>query len=164
MNKISKFVLSVEELISGTLLCLISVLVFISAVARTLDRPVNWAQDVALLAFGWLTFIGADVVAKSGKLINIDLLINKFPKTLQNLLAVIFDIMMLIFLAILVVYGTQLVSQSFHRMFNTLNLSYAWCTLAVPVGSTLMFCTICGRTFKDVKKLFNCKTKEEKAC
>lgn len=160
MNKFSRFVLFVEEIISGSLLCLISVLVFISAVARTLDHPINWAQDIALLSFGWLTFIGADVLAKSGKLINIDLLVKRFPRVIQNLLAVIFDFMMLVFLFVLIFYGIKLVSQSFNRMFNTLNMSYAWCTMAVPTGSTLMFITISKRTFKDLKTLLSGRTEE----
>lgn len=152
MKYISELILKIEEVIASALLCLISVLVFGSAVARTVGFPINWAQDIALLAFGWLTFMGADVVAKTGKLINIDMLTNHLPKIVQKVLGIIFDLMMLLFLLILVVYGFMLVSQSWNRMFNTLKLSYAWCTLAVPVGSLLLFTTMAGRLIGDVKK------------
>lgn len=37
--------------------------------------------------------------------------------------------MMVLFLLILIVYGFMLVSQSWNRTFNTLKMSYAWCTL-----------------------------------
>lgn len=152
MKKISDIVLIIEEIFTGLLLSLISILVFGSAVARTIGFPINWAQDIALLAFGWLTFLGADVVAKSGKLINIDMFTTHMPKFVQKVLGIIFDVMMLVFLLILIVYGFLLVSQSWTRMFNTLKLSYAWCTLSVPVGSFLLFVTMIGKLVQDIKK------------
>ena len=120
--------------------------------ARTIGVPINWAQDIALLAFAWLTFLGADVVAKSGRLINIDMLTNQLPKVVQKLFGIVFDMMMLLFLFILIVYGFLLVSQSWSRMFNTLKLSYAWCTLAVPVGALLLFTTAAGMLVRDIRK------------
>ncbi len=152
MKKLAALILKIEEVLSGVLLCLISVLVFVSAVARTVGRPLNWAQDVALLAFAWLTFLGADVLAKSTDLINIDMLINNLPKAVQKILRVVFDFMILAFLAVLIIYGYKLVSQSWNRMFNTLKLSYAWCTMAVPVGTFLLFTTMIWRTYCDIKK------------
>lgn len=151
MKKISDKILKIEELLAGGMLVLISVLVFLSAVARTIGMPVNWAQDVSLLAFGWLTFIGSDIVAKSGNLIRIDMLANKLPKSVQKVLTVIFDVMMALFLLILIVYGFILVSQSWYRTFNTLKMSYAWCTLSVPLGALLMIFTIIEKLIKDIK-------------
>lgn len=134
------------------MLCMIAVLVFWSAVARTIGMPVNWAQDVSLLAFGWLTFIGSDIIIKSGGLIRIDMLSNRFPKAVQKTLMLVFDVFMLLFLLILIVYGFLLVSQSWNRTFNTLKMSYAWCTLAVPVGSLLMFFSMIGKMLGDIRK------------
>ena len=134
------------------MLCMIAVLVFWSAVARTIGMPVNWAQDVSLLAFGWLTFIGSDIIIKSGGLIRIDMLSSRFPKAVQKTLMLVFDVFMLLFLLILIVYGFLLVSQSWNRTFNTLKMSYAWCTLAVPVGSLLMFFSMIGKMLGDIRK------------
>ena len=152
MKKISAVILKTEELLAGAMLCMIAVLVFWSAVARTIGMPVNWAQDVSLLAFGWLTFIGSDIIIKSGGLIRIDMLSNRFHKAVQKTLMLVFDVFMLLFLLILIVYGFLLVSQSWNRTFNTLKMSYAWCTLAVPVGSLLMFFSMIGKMLGDIRK------------
>lgn len=152
MKKISAVILKTEELLAGAMLFMIAVLVFWSAVARTIGMPVNWAQDVSLLAFGWLTFIGSDIIIKSGGLIRIDMLSNRFPKAVQKTLMLVFDFFMLLFLLILIVYGFLLVSQSWNRTFNTLKMSYAWCTLAVPVGSLLMFFSMIGKMLGDIRK------------
>ena len=147
MKKISAVILKTEELLAGAMLCMIAVLVFWSAVARTIGMPVNWAQDVSLLAF-----IGSDIIIKSGGLIRIDMLSNRFPKAVQKTLMLVFDFFMLLFLLILIVYGFLLVSQSWNRTFNTLKMSYAWCTLAVPVGSLLMFFSMIGKMLGDIRK------------
>lgn len=41
MKKISAVILKTEELLAGAMLCMIAVLVFWSAVARTIGMPVN---------------------------------------------------------------------------------------------------------------------------
>lgn len=79
------------------------------------------------------------------------MLVNLFPKSIQKILTLIFDLMMLLFLLVLIVYGFILVSQSWNRTFNTLKLSYAWCTLAVPGGALLMFFSAVGKLIGDIK-------------
>ena len=155
MKKISNMVLKAELALTGAMLILIFVLVLTSAVARTIGMPINWAQDISLLLFGWLTFIGADVVIKNNGLIRIDMLVTHFPEAMQKLFTVIFDLMMMLFLLVLAVYGFILVSQSWSSTFNTLQLSYAWCTLAVPVGSLLMMFSIAEKSAADCRSLLN---------
>lgn len=162
MKKISDTILRIEEITAGGLLIVIAVLVFLSAIARTVGMPINWAQDISLLAFAWLTFIGADIVAKTGNLIRIDMLEKKFPRWIRKALAVIFDVAAVLFLLILIVYGFMLVSQSWYRTFQTLKMSYAWCTLAVPVGSVFLFFTMTGKLVKDLRT--SLKNWGEKEC
>ena len=152
MKKISNMILKAEEICAGIMLCMIAVLVFWSAIARTVGMPVNWAQDISLLAFAWLTFIGSDIIIKNGSLIRIDMLVNKFPKAIRKALMLIFDVLMLLFLLVLIIYGFILVSQSWNRTFNTMKLSYAWCTLAVPAGSLLMLFSVIEKFMGDIKQ------------
>ena len=80
------------------------------------------------------------------------MLADKLPASVQKILTLIFDVMMVLFLLILIVYGFMLVSQSWNRTFNTLKMSYAWCTLAVPIGSLLMIFTIIGKLIGDIRR------------
>lgn len=152
MKNTKSWLLRIEEYLTVILLCGIAVLVFASALARTIGKPINWAQDIALLAFAWLTFLGGDVIARSGGFINIDMLTNMLPKIVQKILGIVFDLCILGFLGLLVYFGVILVSQSWTRMFNTLKLSYAWCTMSVPVGSALMGTSFVKKLVLDVKK------------
>ena len=145
-----KGIAATEKMFTAILLCIISFLVFLSAIMRKIGMPINWAQDFSLLCFAWLTFIGGDVLMRTSKLISIDMITKLLPKTVQKVIAIIFDFGMIAFLLILVWFGFPLVNESWSRVFNTLNLSYAWCTLCVPVGSILMLETTIHNTVKDI--------------
>ena len=160
IEKFDAMVVRVEELFTEILLATIAVLVFFSAVTRKLGMPINWAQDFSLLEFAWLTFIGSDLLMRTTPLITIDLILLHLPKIVQKVLAILFDLGMLLFLYVLVRYGFPLVTQSWSRVFNTLPLSYAWCTLCVPVGSLLMCETTIVRLVRDIKKPVSAYGKE----
>ena len=69
MKKFYEKVCKLEELIALILVAGIAVLVFVSALMRTIGHPLNWAQDVALIAFAWLIFLGSDVAMRGSGLI-----------------------------------------------------------------------------------------------
>lgn len=123
----------------AVILLAISSLVFISAIARTVGRPLNWAVDISMLLFAWMVFLGGDVVIRETNLISVDMFLKKFPPLVQKILMLLFYAMMLAFLFILVRYGMPLLYRNRKRMFQSTDISYSWCTLAVPVGAFLMF-------------------------
>ena len=54
-------------------------LVFISAIARNLGRPLAWSIDVAQLMLCWTTLIGADVAFRPRKLLGLALVPPRLP-------------------------------------------------------------------------------------
>lgn len=142
----------VEEMISSLLLLAITILVFVSAIARTVGHPLNWAVDISLLLFAWQVFIGGDIAVRNTNLIGVELLANKFPAKLQKALKIIFFVMIILFLAVLVYFGVPLLLQNWKRLFQVLPISYSWCTLSVPVGSFLMIISASIRLVEIVKK------------
>ena len=138
MKKIYQKFCRFEEQLALVLLAGLTLLVFVSALMRTIKHPLNWAQDVALVAFAWLIFIGGDVAVRGTGLIGVDLLVNKFPKGVQKWLDVFYKILIIAFLSVLVFYGTRMVSQGWSRQITALGISYGWVTMAVPAGSLLM--------------------------
>ena len=127
-----------EEELALVLLAGLAVLVFISALMRTFKHPLNWAQDVALVAFAWLIFIGGDVAVRGSGLIGVDMVVSKFPKSVQKWLDVFYKCLIIAFLCVLVFYGIRMVRQGWSRQIAALGISYGCVTLSVPVGSFLM--------------------------
>jgi TRAP-type C4-dicarboxylate transport system permease small subunit len=141
MNKIKilyKKFAKVEELITSLMLVAITILVFLSAVARTIHHPLNWAIDLSLLLFAWEVFLGGDIAIRNTKLIGVEILANKFPPKGQKTLKIVFFYMIIVFCAVLTYYGIILSLDNVKRLFQVLAISYSWCTLSVSVGSFLM--------------------------
>lgn len=128
----------------------LAALVFISALMRTFKHPLNWAQDVALVAFAWLIFFGSDIAVRGSGLIGIDMLVKRFPKKVQKALDIIFKIMILIFLGILVYYGIRMTVTGWKRQITALEISYSWVTMAVPTGAFFM---IISTTIKLIERI-----------
>jgi TRAP-type C4-dicarboxylate transport system permease small subunit len=127
-----------EEWIALLLLAGITVLVFVSALMRYIKMPLNWAQDVALVAFAWMIFIGSDIAIRGPGLIGIDIIIKHFPAVVRKGLDIIFKVIIIGFLCVLVYYGCQMTASSWARQITTLHISYSWVYLSVPVGAFLM--------------------------
>ena len=151
MKKAYEKFCQLEQWIAMLLLAGITVLVFVSAMMRTLGFPLNWAQDAALIMFAWLSFIGGDIALHSTGLIGVDMIVTHFPKNIQKGIDILFKGIMLAFLAVLVIYGYQYVMTGYKRLITTLNVSYAYVTASVPVGAFLMVISVAQNLYKSIK-------------
>lgn len=151
MKKAYETFCKVELWVACFLLLAIFVLVFSSALARTAGRPINWAQDMSLVFFAWMTFIGGDYLLRCTKMINIDMLIRKLPKPVQKTMHLIFNLAILGLLIFFVKYGFDLFAATQQRMITTIGIPYAWVTLSVPCGSLLMISSVIINTVRDIR-------------
>ena len=151
MKKAYEKFCQLEQWIAMLLLAGITVLVFVSAMMRTLGFPLNWAQDAALIMFAWLSFIGGDIALHSTGLIGVDMFVMHFPKVVQKAIDILFKVIMLAFLSVLVIYGFQYVMTGYKRLITTLNVSYAFVTASVPVGALLMIVSVGTNLYKSIK-------------
>ena len=140
-----------EQWLAMVLLAGLTVLVFAAALMRTIGYPLNWAQDAALIMFAWLSFIGGDIALHSTGLIGIDLIVRHFPKAVQKGIDIVFKVVMLAFLAVLVVNGYNYVMTGYKRLITTLNVSYAFVTASVPVGSLLMIISVSQNLWRSIR-------------
>jgi TRAP-type C4-dicarboxylate transport system permease small subunit len=152
MKNLYRLFCKAEVALAGFLLASITVLVFVSAVARTIGHPMNWAIDVSMLFFGWEVFLGGDIAIRSRKLVNVDMFIVRLPGIFQKIIGLLFAFITLIFLFVLVRYGIPLCLESTKRLFQTLPISYAWCTLAVPLCSVFMIISQIILMIEDIGK------------
>lgn len=150
-----------EEVLATCLLGGLALLVFISALMRTLKHPLNWAQDVALVAFAWLIFFGSDIAVRGAGLIGIDMLVKRFPKKVQKAIDIVFKILILIFLCILVYYGILMTKTGWKRQITALGISYGWVTMAVPTGAFFMIISTVNKLIERIKTPADQEIKKE---
>jgi TRAP-type C4-dicarboxylate transport system permease small subunit len=131
-----------------------TLLVLTSAASRTAGHPQSWTVDLATFSFAWAVFLGADIALRSGKMITIDLVIDRFPPRLRAWLRLVNSGLVIVFLVAMVVLGLQLSYTTQDRTFNGLPwLSYTWVTLSVPVGCALMLYTMSYLVRAQIKQI-----------
>lgn len=131
--------------------CLI---VFISAVARTMHHPLNWSLDLALFFFAWSVFLSADAAMRSDKLVNVDIVLNAFPERWRATIMALNYLIICGFLVALIVFGLRLAYTTRVRTFQGIpGFSYTWVTLSLPVGSALLLRTTALKLRDSLRKL-----------
>jgi len=148
---IYKWFCQIEEIIVAIFVALITFLVFISALARGIGRPLNWAPDTALLLLAWVVFLGADTALRRTDFIRVDILLRKFPVNVRKFLYYLYYAAIILFLAMLVRYGIPLAIENSRRNFQALNISYSWATISAPIGAICMIITIIIKLVKKWK-------------
>lgn len=144
----------VEVWITQAAVIAMTLLVLTSAVTRTAGKPQSWAVDLATFSFAWAVFVGADVALRKGKMISIDLVVERLPQRAQQWLAVVNSALVIVFLVVFVVFGVRLSYTTADRSFSGLPwLSYTWVTIAVPVGCLLMLYTMSHLVRDQVRRL-----------
>lgn len=141
MRKLYESFCVLEEQVAKILLAFIVLLVFVAALSRTLNYPLNWSVDIAQMLFAWATFFGADIAMRRDKLMGVDLFIERMTAKKRSLLQISHYLLIIVFLCGVVLFGLKLCIENYDRTFQTMEISYSWVTLSVPVGSVLMIIT-----------------------
>jgi TRAP-type C4-dicarboxylate transport system permease small subunit len=116
--------------------------IFISAMMRTVDYPINWGTDIALLLFTWSVFLGADVAYRNNATVFVDILVNHLPVKVVKVLKLICYIIILVFMISMVILGIILCKRSWARTFQGIpGFSFSWVTMSVPFSFSLMIIT-----------------------
>ena len=151
LKTIYKVYCRIEEIIVGLGFMTIVTLTFLNAVLRVLNQPIIVADDISLLLFSWVAFLGADVALRYSRLVGMDILVNKLHPKAQKTLQIVVYLIMIGALGVFANYGYHLALNNWTRTYNTLPISYGWVTLSLPVCSALMAFTCITKIFKVVK-------------
>lgn len=148
LKKIYRVYCRTEDIIVGCGFFTIVSLTFLNAVLRVFNMPIITADDISLLLFGWVAFLGADVALRYSRLVGMDIITTKLPPKVQKILQIIVYLIMIGALVLFVQQGFVLAQSNWKRFYNSLPISYGWVTLSLPVCSCLMILTCCVKVGK----------------
>ncbi|WP_428240258.1 TRAP transporter small permease [Gynuella sp.] len=133
-----KFLIKFEEYVAMIFLALIVLLVFIAATMRWLGHPVIWSVDMSQILFIWVCILGANQALRNGGHVGVDVITRHLPVRAKAALDLLLYLLVIAFLLVLIYNGAKLTWLNVERRFGDSAISYAWVTVAVPVGSALM--------------------------
>ena len=137
MKKITpKFIFeNIEEIVASLLFVVTLVLVIINVLTRYVFRTgIPWAEEMATSCFVWTAFIGSAACYKMRAHVGVDILVNKLPLKVQNVVKIIVDILMAFLCAYLFYLSCVYLKRSYRKPTAILGVSSAW------VSSSLMSC------------------------
>lgn len=98
-----------------------------------------WLEEVTMTFLGtWLVFIGASHAMKSGLLVSVDFLVTRLPRPVAIACSLASHLGILVFLFVLIIYGSQLTHLASDQPSASLQVSMAFAYFPIVLGSCLM--------------------------
>lgn len=151
-EKIRKGVLFVEWTLSSVFFSIMMLSVFFQVLTRYVFHwSLPWPEELARYCFIWGSLLGAGIALERRKLHDIDIVFNRLPNVIKPFIAFITNLLALGFLAILTLYGIELLSVTHHQMSSALVIRMSYVYSAVPFAGGLM---LISQLFNTIEKLF----------
>lgn len=139
MSTIRKFFANIVEVMAAILVVSLAVVVFLQVFNRyVLKNPLAWSEDLAMLLFQWVVFLGAAIGVKRMRHFGIELVVRKLPEKIHRVIEHIVLVFVGIVALIMITEGLELLSYNRSRIYSSMNLSYTWAYLPIPVSGCLM--------------------------
>ena len=103
-----------------------------------LKTPLAWSEDLAMLLFQWVVFLGAALGVKRLRHFGIELVVRKFPERMRHLVELLTPAAMAIVALVMIVQGWTILTFNRNRTFPTMDLTYTWAFLPIPLAGVLI--------------------------
>jgi TRAP-type C4-dicarboxylate transport system permease small subunit len=103
-----------------------------------LKTPLAWSEDLAMLLFQWVVFLGAALGVKRMRHFGIELVVRKFPETMRRWVELLTPVVMAIVAFVMIVQGWTILTFNRNRTYPTMDLTYIWAFLPIPLAGVLI--------------------------
>ena len=149
----TKFLKNIVEHFCFLLVMILSAVVFFQVLNRfILKGPWAWSEELAMLLFQWVVFLGAAVGVKRMSHFGIDLVVEKLSGNTRRCLELVVPIAIGAIALTLIIEGFKLLKLTQNQVYTTMPFSHAWATAAMPVSGFLMIVYLIQREVKTWKK------------
>lgn len=135
----SKFLKNSVEHLCFILVIVLAAVVFFQVFNRfILKAPLAWTEELAMLLFQWVVFLGAAVGVKRMSHFGIDLLVEKLSERTRQRFDSMVPIAIGAIALTLIIEGFNLLKLTQYQLYTTMAISHAWATAAMPISGFLM--------------------------
>ena len=145
---------NIEEIVASLLFVVTLVLVIINVLTRYVFRTgIPWAEEMATSCFVWTAFIGSAACYKMRAHVGVDILVNKFPLKVQNVVKIAVDILMAFLCGYLFYLSCIYVMRSYRKPTPILGVSSAWISASLVISFLDMTIWSVVFIFRDLKSI-----------
>jgi TRAP-type C4-dicarboxylate transport system permease small subunit len=102
-------------------------------------KSLGWAEEILRYLNVWIILLGASVATKRKAHLSMQYFLHRFFPKHKTMITQIVYVIVLIFLAIMIIFGTQKTIQNIQQQVQAFPITIAWFYLAIPVGCLYMF-------------------------
>lgn len=103
-----------------------------------LRQSLHWATEVPNVILIWIVFLGSVVAFYERRHIVFDAVVEALPSGLSRGLRIVAELLVLAFLAVLTVYGYQIVMQAMNSLSDALKIPRGYFYICLPLSAALM--------------------------
>ena len=139
MLTLEKIVDRVVAGITGSLVGLVTILIFVQVIFRyVLQDSLSWSEELAKYMMVWIVFLSSGYVLSKGGHANIDFIINIVPPRWRRLLEQGTSCLLLFFSVLLIRHGLVLMEYGSLQKSSALQIPMSYVYLAIPIGGVLL--------------------------
>ncbi|MEA4848234.1 MAG: TRAP transporter small permease [Clostridiaceae bacterium] len=141
------------ERIIAVLMGFMVVSLFAQVISRyLLSSSIMWTDEIGRYTFIWIVYLGAVVAFKKRTHLVVDIFTQKMPPKLQFYLNLFFQIVIMLFLLLVFIFGVKYsMANMGNPAYSTNVVSLGVAYASVPVGAVLMIVNILRVILEDLK-------------
>ena len=138
--KVKKILDNLVEGVCMVLVTALAVVVFLQVFNRfVLKAPLSWSEDLAMLLFQWVAFLGAAVGVKRSRHFGIELVVKKLSAGTRYWIEMaVVPVIVGIVAVVMITEGYRVIQFNYNRVYSSMDLSYVWAYLPIPVSGILI--------------------------
>jgi TRAP-type C4-dicarboxylate transport system permease small subunit len=111
-----------------------------------IGQPSTWSEVLVRSIMIWTVYLAAAAAFREGSMIAAEVVVRAVPRTLGKAMQIFAGLLSLVFLAILVRTGIDMVGRTQAQILSGLEIPIFWVYLALPIGGTLAMLAVLVRT------------------
>ena len=140
MNNLRSFLDKIMRVLNVSVIVMLVVLVVWQVITRyLLGQPSVWSEELASYGFAWATMLGAAYVFGKREHMNIDVVVTRFSPEVQKVLAILSEVLILLFaLTILVYGGIQNTILTIQQLSSSLPVTMGYLYSIIPISGVFI--------------------------
>ncbi|HKK83814.1 MAG TPA: TRAP transporter small permease [Atribacterota bacterium] len=124
--------------LTGIMLIIMTIVVTIQIIFRIFFSALSYTEEMSRYLLVWSSLFAASVAYKQGSHIAVTFLVEQFKGKLRTMMAIIINLLSIIFFIIAIHYGSQLISMQVFQTSPALLIPMRYIYLCIPISFSVM--------------------------
>jgi len=162
----SRFMDIIEKIVSALLFVsitmMIGVMAFQAIMRYVFSNARPWCEELVVYACCYSTMLGASIAIRKGNHLQVDILLQMYPKKIRRIMELLFSVFMICFFAAFTVYALSLCENASGKSVTMPFITMRHVYYCFPVGSILIVLMAVEEFLKKLDELLHGKAADMK--